>query len=518
MDTVAKRLRDFEERINQHLALGGPEQVRKQHEAGRLTARERLDLLFDPGTFQEIDMFVKHRTTDFGMDKRVIPGDGVVIGYGMVNSRPVCAYSHDYTAMVGTMAEAFNKKICKITELALEMGVPIVGFNDSAGGRIQEGIDAMHTFARVFYLNTIASGVIPQISIIAGPGVGGGAYSPALTDWIFMVDKIGYLFITGPAVLKEVIGEEITFEELGGAKTHATKSGVSHFTCDSEEHAVEQVKMMLSYLPANCYEEPPFVAIDDDPHRSCPELDTLLPDNPRVVYDMRNVIYSFVDNGVILEPHYHFAKNIIVCFARLNGRVVGIIANQSMHLAGCLDANASDKASRFVRFCDAFNIPLITLADVPGYLPGTEQEWSGIIRHGAKLLYAYSEATVPKITLIIRKAYGGAYSAMCCRTLGADIVFAWPTAEIAMMGAEGAVRILYRKEIEEAEEKAATKEQKLKEYSERLNNPYIAAERGYIDAVILPRETRQKFVAALGLLHGRKRETRPAKKHGNIPL
>lgn len=514
---MKEKFRELEERRARELALGGPERVRRQHESGKLTARERLGLLFDEGTFEELDMFVRHRSIDFGL-QTFIAGEGVITGYGKVNGRPVCAFAQDFTSLGGSLGEMHAKKICKVMDLALRLGLPVIGLNDSGGARIQEGVDALSGYGQIFHRNSIASGVIPQISAIMGPAAGGAVYSPAMTDWVFMVDRTSYMFITGPAVIKEVTGEEIDFEELGGARTQAAKSGVAHFVCESDEQAIEQIKTLLSYLPSNWREDPPRVEAEDDPQRLCPELDDLIPDNSRQVYDMRQVILSLVDNGVILEPHQHFAPNILVCFARLAGRTVGIVANQPRHLAGCLDVNASDKAARFVRFCDAFNIPLITLVDVPGYLPGAEQEWAGIIRHGAKLLWCYSEATVPKITLIIRKAYGGAYLAMCSRDLGADLVLAWPSAEIAVMGAEAAVSLLYRREIEKAQDKAAIREQKLKEYRQLLYNPYVAASRGYLDAVILPRETRRKLTSALELLCGRKREARPQRKHGNIPL
>ena len=517
MSSVADRLRELEERQRKEKALGGPERIKKQHDSGKLTARERLDILFDPGSFHELDMFVRHRGTMFGMDKTVVPAEGVVTGYGAVNGRQVCAFSQDFTSMGGSLGEMHAGKICKVMDLAMRIGVPLIGFNDSGGARIQEGVDALHGYGSIFFRNSCASGVIPQISAIMGPTAGGAVYSPAMTDWVFMVKKTSYMFITGPAVIKEVTGEEITPEELGGAMAHATKSGVAHFVCDSDTRAIEMIRELLGYLPANNMEDPPIVETGDDPNRMLPALDTTIPDDPRQAYDMREVICSIVDNGVILEPHYHYAQNIIVCFARLAGRTVGIIANQPMHLAGCLDVNASDKATRFIRFCDAFNIPLLTIADVPGYLPGTDQEWAGIIRHGAKLLWCYSEATVPKITLITRKSYGGSYLAMCSRDLGADFVFAWPTAEIAVMGAEGAAPIIYKRDIEKASDPRVALEEKLKEYRDLLYNPYIAASRGYIDEVILPRDSRRTIAHALELL-STKREVRPPKKHGNIPM
>jgi acetyl-CoA carboxylase carboxyltransferase component len=517
MTTSSDHIRELKERIARERALGGPKQIEKQHQAGKLTARERLDLFFDPGSFQELDIFVRHRSTYFEMPQTIVPAEGVVTGYGMVNGRPVCAFSQDFTSMAGSLGEMHGKKICKIMDLALSIGAPVVGFNDSGGARIQEGVDALSGYGRIFYRNSCASGVIPQISAIMGPTAGGAVYSPAMTDWIFMVKNTSYMFITGPDVIKAVVGEEVSFEGLGGAMVHNAKSGVAHFACDSDAEAIALIKELLGYLPSSNREHPPIVATGDDPKRIEPLLDDIVPQDPRKSYDMRAVICSIVDNGQILEPHYHYAQNIIICFARLNGRTVGIIANQPQFLAGCLDINAADKATRFVRFCDAFNIPLLTIVDVPGYLPGTDQEWSGIIRHGAKLLWCYSEATVPKITLITRKAYGGSYLAMCGRELGADMVFAWPTAEIAVMGAEGAISIIYRRELSEAEDPAAKREQKLKEYRELLYNPYIAASRGYINEVIVPQQTRPKVVAALELL-STKHETRPTKKHGNIPV
>jgi acetyl-CoA carboxylase carboxyltransferase component len=491
--------------------------VEKQHESGKLTARERLDLLFDSGSFHEVDLFVQHRATLFGMDKVVIPAEGVITGYGMVNGRLVCAFSQDFTSMGGTLGEMHAKKVCKIMDLAMRAGVPIVGFNDSGGARIQEGVDALSGYGQIFFRNSLASGVIPQISAVMGPTAGGAVYSPAMTDWIFMTKGTSYMHITGPAVIKQVTGEEVSSEELGGAMTHAAKSGVCHFVCDSDAQAIELIKKLLSYLPSNSNAPLPLVNPTDDPNRVDPALDSTIPDEPNKAYDMRDVIQSIVDNGEILEPHYHYARNAITCFARLNGRAVGVIANQPMHLAGCLDVNASDKITRFIRFCDAFNIPLLTIADVPGYLPGEDQEWQGIIRHGAKVLWAYSEATVPKITLIIRKDYGGAYLAMCSKDLGADFVFAWPTAEIAVMGAEGATPVIFRKEIEAAPNPQAREQEKIQEYRDLLCNPYIAASRGYVDEVILPSESRPKIIGALEFL-STKQELRPQRKHGNIPV
>ncbi len=509
-----EKLKQLEEEVKK---LGGEKAVEKHKSKGKLTARERLDLLFDPGTFQEVDMFVKHRCSFFGMDKVNIPADGVITGYGLVNGRPVCAYSQDFTSRAGSLGEMHAKKICKIMDLALKVGVPVIGFNDSGGARIQEGVDALSGYGQIFFRNSNASGVIPQISAIMGPTAGGAVYSPAMTDFIFMVKNTSYMFITGPEVIKSVTGEDVTFEQLGGAMVHNEKSGVAHFACESDADAIEKIKVLLSYLPSNNMEDPPPLPSNDPSGREAPELDSIIPDNPNQPYDMKDVIHAIVDNGDFFEPHEYYAPNIIVGFARLDGYPIGIIANQPKVYAGCLDINASDKATRFIRFCDAFNIPLLTIADVPGYLPGTDQEWGGIIRHGAKLLWCYSEATVPKMLLITRKSYGGAYLAMCSKDLGADIVYAWPTAEIAVMGASGAANIIYRKEIKAAEDPEKKRQEKIKEYEELFSNPYRAAERGYIDGVILPRQTRPKLIAALQFLKS-KREARAPKKHGNIPM
>ena len=517
MATIFDRLQELKQRQEKERAAGGPKQIEKQHKSGKLTARERLDLLFDPGSFCELDMFVRHRCSDFDMQDVFVASEGVVTGYGTVNGRPVCAYSQDFTSRGGSLGEMHAKKIWKVMDLAMRMGVPVVGLNDSGGARIQEGVDALAGYGGIFFRNSCASGVIPQISAIMGPTAGGAVYSPAMTDWIFMVDKTSYMFITGPDVIKTVSGEEIDFETLGGAAAHNTKSGVAHFACESDSNAIEMIKDMLSYLPANNMEDPPILETGDDPNRIDRNLDSIIPDSARQNYDMRDVIVSIVDNGSILEPHMSFAENIIVCFARMNGRTEGIIANQPLFIAGSLDVNASDKATRFIRFCDAFNIPLLTIVDVPGYLPGTDQEWSGIIRHGAKLLWCYSEATVPKITMVTRKAYGGAYLAMCSKELGADMVFAWPTAEIAVMGAEGAAKIIHRREISEAADPKAKGQDKIEEYRYLFYTPYIAASRGLVDEVILPYESRPKIIAALEFLAS-KRETRPPKKHGNIPV
>ncbi|MDM8522371.1 acyl-CoA carboxylase subunit beta [Desulfococcaceae bacterium HSG8] len=518
MASVAERIQDLKDREQKILQMGGEKAVEKQKsKPGKLTARERLDCLFDQGTFREIDMFVTHRCVNFGMEDVEIPSDGVVTGHGLVDGRPVFAFAQDFTARAGSLGEMHAKKICKIMDMALKAGVPFVGFNDSGGARIQEGVDALSGYGQIFYRNSVASGVIPQISAIMGPTAGGAVYSPAMTDFIFMVKDTSYMFITGPEVIKSVTGEEINFEDLGGAMTHNEKSGVAHFACESDEDAINRIKELLSYMPSNNMDDPPIVNTGDDPRRTAPELDEIIPDNPNQSYDMKDVIRTIVDNGVIFEPHEYYAKNILVCFARLNGRSIGIIANQPDFLAGCLDIDASDKASRFIRLCDAFNIPMLTIADVPGYLPGSNQEWAGIIRHGAKLLWTYSEATVPKLLLVTRKDYGGSYLAMCSKDLGADMAFAWPTAEIAVMGAGGAANVIHRKEIKSADDPAEKRKEKIKEYEELFSNPYCAANRGYIDGIIMPSETRPRLIDALEVMCG-KREIRPPKKHGNIPL
>ncbi|WP_449244644.1 acyl-CoA carboxylase subunit beta [Desulfobacca acetoxidans] len=517
MKSVAERLAELQAKEAVIKAMGGAKAVEKQRQTGKLTARERLELFYDPGTFRETDMFVKHRSVNFGMDRMDIPADGVITGYGRVNGRPVFAFAQDFTSRAGTLGEMHSRKICKVMDLALKAGVPFVGFNDSGGARIQEGVDSLTGYGQIFYRNAIASGVIPQLSAIMGPCAGGAVYSPAMTDYVFMVDKTSYMFITGPDVIKSVTGEVITQEDLGGAMAHNTKSGVAHFIAANDTEAIEQIKRLLSFLPNNNLEDPPIASCSDPVERQDAALDAIIPDNPNMGYDMKDVIRAIVDDGDFFEPHEIFAQNIITGFARLNGRPIGIIANQPIVLAGCLDVNASDKATRFIRFCDAFNIPLLTIADVPGYLPGSDQEWSGIIRHGAKLLWCYSEATVPKITLVTRKDYGGSYLAMCSRDLGADMVLAWPTAEIAVMGAEGAANIIFRKEIQEASDPKIKREEKIEEYKGLLYNPYIAASRGYIDQVIIPRETRPRLIDALELLCT-KRENLPPKKHGNIPM
>ena len=479
----------------EHLMQGGGEKsIAKQHSKGKLTARERLNLLFDEDTFVELDMFVRHRCTNFGQEKKELPGEGVVTGYGTIDGRLVYAFAQDFTVEGGSLGEKHAHKIWKVMDLAMKMGAPCIGINDSGGARIQEAVDALSGYGGIFYRNTKASGVIPQISVIMGPCAGGAVYSPALTDFIYMVKNTSQMFITGPAVIKSVTAEEVTAEELGGAMTHNSRSGVAHFAAENDEDCIEQIRYLLSFLPSNNMEETPRVDTGDDPNAP---------------YDMKDVIRSLVDNGEFYEVHQHFATNIICCFARFDGRAVGIIANEPNVMAGCLDVDASNKSSRFIRFCDAFNIPLVNLVDVPGFLPGVDQEYSGIIRHGAKMLYAYSEATVPKITVITRKAYGGSYIAMCNRELGADQVMAWPTSEIAVMGPAGAANIIFRKDPD--------KDARTAEYIEEFATPYKAAERGYIDMVITPSETRPYIITALNALSS-KREDNPAKKHGNIPL
>ncbi len=517
MASGADKIKELKKREDTLRKMGGEKALAKRKEKGVLTARERLNLLFDPGTFREIDMFVRHRCTNFGMDKVDIPSDGVVTGHGMVEGRPVFAFAQDFTSRAGSLGEMHAKKITKVMDMALKAGVPLVGMNDSGGARIQEGVDALFGYGEIFFRNSLGSGVIPQISAIMGPTAGGAVYSPAMTDFVFMVKNTSHMFITGPDVIKAVTGEEVSFEDLGGAMTHNEKSGVAHFACESDADAISQIKKLLSYLPSNNMDEPPLINTGDDPARQAPELDTLVPDNPNQPYDIKKVIAGIVDNGEFFEPHEYFATNIVICFARLNGRTIGIIANQPAVLAGCLDIDASDKATRFIRFCDAFNIPILTIADVPGYLPGSQQEWGGIIRHGAKLLWCYSEATVPKLLLITRKDYGGAYIAMSSKHLGADMAFAWPSAEIAVMGAAGACNIIHRKEINSADDPAEKREEKVAEYQELFSNPYQAASRGYVDAVIRPRETRIRLIDALEIMCS-KRELRPPKKHGNIPM
>ena len=506
------------EKMNAEALLGGGEKrIEAQHAKGKLTARERISLLLDPGTFEELGMLVTHRSTNFGLDKQKFLGDGVVTGYGKVNGRLVYVFSQDFTVLGGSLAEAHAEKICKIIDLALENGAPVVGLNDSGGARIQEGVVSLGGYADIFHRNVRASGVVPQLSLILGPCAGGAVYSPALTDFTLMVEGSSYMFVTGPNVVKTVTHEEVTSEELGGAKTHATKSGVTHFTAPHEAAAIEQAKQILSFLPQNCEEDPLLLNYQNTTNEKRAKLDTLIPESAQQPYDIREAIFEISDADSFLEVQKDYAENIVVGFARLAGRSVGVVANQPAFLAGVLDIHASKKAARFVRTCDAFNVPLLVLEDVPGFLPGTDQEWNGIITNGAKLLYAFSEATVPRITVITRKAYGGAYDVMNSRNIGADMVYSWPTAEIAVMGAKGAAEIIFRKEISSATDPAAKLAEKEAEYAELFAHPYNAASRGYVDEVITPSDTREKLIRAFDMLKNKVRNT-PRKKHGNIPL
>jgi acetyl-CoA carboxylase carboxyltransferase component len=500
------------------LALGGGEKrIAAQHAQNKLTARERLDVLFDKGSFVEIDVFVSHRCANFGMADKRAPGDGVVTGYGTVEDRLVYAYAQDFTVLGGSLGEYHAEKIVKAQEMALRMGAPIVGLNDSGGARIQEGVTALSGYGKIFYNNTISSGVIPQISVIMGPCAGGAVYSPAITDFIFMVAGTSQMFITGPQVIKTVTNEDITGEELGGAMTHNSVSGVAHFMGADDRETLLAVRELLGYLPSNNSETAPVRKGNDDPNRLIPEFNDIIPENPNRAYDIYPIIKRLADDGKLCDVAPRYAKNIVTCFIRLNGATVGVVANQPKFAAGCINIDASDKAARFIRRCDAFNIPLLTIADVPGFLPGVRQETGGIIRHGAKMLYAYCEATVPKVTVILRKAYGGAYIAMCNKELGADIVLAWPTAQIAVMGAEGAANIIFKDEIKNAEDPAEKRREKIAEYEARFNNPYRAAEMGYVEDVIEPATTRGRVINAFAMLKS-KRQVLPAKKHGNIPL
>ena len=517
MGVVKDKIKALKDREIKTLQMGGEKAVAKQHEKNKLTGRERLNLLFDEGTFREIDMLVSHRCVNFGMENVDIPSDGVITGHGLVHGRPVFAFSQDFTARAGSLGEMHSKKICKVMDMALKAGVPFVGMNDSGGARIQEGVDSLSGYGQIFYRNSLSSGVIPQIAAIMGPTAGGAVYSPAMQDWVFMVKGSSYMFITGPDVIKAVTGEKITFEELGGAMAHNEKSGVAHFACENDEDAINRIKKLLSYLPSNNMEDPPVLNTGDDPRRTDPALDAIIPDNPNQSYDMKEVIRSIVDNGDIFEPHEYYARNIIVCFARLNGRSIGIIANQPQVLAGCLDIDASDKIARFVRTCDVFNIPLITFVDSPGFLPGVAQEHGGIIRHGAKIVYAYSEATVPKISVVTRKAYGGAYIVMSSKYIRTDLCFAWPSAEIAVLGAEGAVNIVYRRQLKDAADPEAERARLVAEFAEKFGTPFRAAASGHIDDVIKPSETRPRLIAALETLKN-KRVTGLRKKHGNMPV
>jgi propionyl-CoA carboxylase beta chain len=508
------RLEELRRRHAAAEAGGGPERRERQHKEGKLSARERIELLLDDGSFEELDKLVTHRCLDFGMDEQIVPGDGVVSGYGRIDGRLTYVFAQDFTVFGGSLSETNAQKICKVMDLALKNGAPVVGLNDSGGARIQEGVVSLAGYADIFLRNTLASGVVPQISAIMGPCAGGAVYSPAITDFVFMVDHSSYMFVTGPDVIKTVTHEDVTKERLGGPMTHNSLSGVGHFIAPDDAACLRMIRELLSYLPQNNRDDPPRRATVDPIDRMDSALDTIVPAESNLPYDIKDIIHRVVDDGEFFEVHEHFARNITVGFARMDGRPVGIVANQPAHLAGCLDIDSSVKGARFVRFCDAFNIPLLTFEDVPGFLPGTEQEFGGIIRHGAKLLYAYAEATVPKITVITRKAYGGAYCVMGSKHLRTDVNFAYPTAEIAVMGAEGAVNIVYRRELANG---GNVREQKIAEFRERFANPFIAAERGYIDDVIEPRETRPRVIRALRMLEN-KVDTMPRKKHGNIPL
>ena len=496
---------------------GGPDRIESQHKKGKLTARERIELLVDESSFEEVDTFVKHRATDFGLDKQHYPGDGVVTGTARIDGRPVTLFSQDFTVFGGSLSEAHAEKIVKMMKLAMKAGIPLIGLNDSGGARIQEGVVSLGGYADIFLLNTLASGVVPQISVVLGPCAGGAVYSPAITDFVFMVKNTSYMFVTGPNVVKTVTHEDVSFEDLGGADTHASKSGVAHFSYENEIETLLNVRKLMSFLPLNYLDRTPEKEFDRSQLLPIKDLDNIIPDNPNKPYDMKEVITLLVDDGDFFEVHSSYAENIIVGFARLGGMSVGIVANQPAVLAGVLDINCSVKGARFVRFCDSFNIPLLVLEDVPGFLPGTEQEWNGIIRHGAKLLYAFCEATVPKVTVITRKAYGGAYDVMNSKHIRGDFNFAWPSAEIAVMGPKGAVEIIFKKEISSAENPEAEAEKKLAEYIEKFANPYKAAERGYLDDIILPRDTKIRLVKAFELLKT-KVDKNPKKKHGNIPL
>lgn len=514
---VQKKMDELESLRQEAKLGGGKKRIESQHKKGKLTARERIKLLVDEGSFEEIDMFVKHRSSDFGLDKQKILGDGVITGFARINNRPIAIFSQDFTVFGGSLSEAHAEKIVKIMDLALKIGIPVIGINDSGGARIQEGVVSLGGYADLFLKNTLASGTIPQISAILGPCAGGAVYSPAITDFIFMANQTSHMFVTGPNVVKTVTHEEVSFDALGGAETHSTKSGVAHFAFESEIEVLQNIRKLVDYIPLNWKDKPQEKDFDFSQDMRIPALDDIVPDNPNKPYDMNEVINLVLDEGEFLEVHKNYAENIIVGFGRIGGMSVGIVANQPAVLAGVLDINASVKGARFIRFCDAFNIPLVVFEDVPGFLPGTEQEWGGIIKHGAKLLFAFSEATVPKITVITRKAYGGAYDVMNSKHIRADFNFAWPSAEIAVMGPKGAVEIIFKKEIENAEDSEAKLDEKISEFTKKFANPYIAAERGYVDDVIHPSETKIKLVNALQLLKT-KVDSNPNKKHTNIPL
>ena len=519
LHTTAGKLADLQRRTDEAVHAGSAAAVERQHARGKQTARERVELLLDKGSFTELDELARHRSTSFGMDRKRPYGDGVITGFGTVDDRPVCVFSQDVTVFGGSLGQVYGEKIVKIIDVALKTGCPLIGINEGGGARIQEGVVSLGLYGEIFRRNTHASGVIPQISLIMGAAAGGHVYSPALTDFVVMVDQTSQMFITGPDVIKTVTGEDVTMEELGGGRTHNTKSGNSHYLAADEQDAIDYVRTLLSYLPQNNLEDPPVfdATADADTGDDDLALDTVIPDAPNQPYDMHEVITAVLDDGEFCEVHSLFAPNIVVGFGRVDGRSVGVVANQPLHFAGCLDIDAAEKAARFVRTCDAFNIPVITFVDVPGFLPGTDQEWNGIIRRGAKLIYAYAEATVPLVTVITRKAYGGAYDVMGSKHLGADVNLAWPTAQIAVMGAQGAVNILYRKELADHDDPDSRRAELITAYDDELANPYLAAERGYVDAVIMPHETRLEITRALRLLRT-KRETLPPKKHGNIPL
>ena len=517
MASTEERLQDLRNRKSRSEIGGGQERIDRQHQKGKMTARERIEVLLDEGTFQEIDALVEHRCRDFGMDNDIIPGDGVVTGHGSINGRQVFTFAQDFTAYGGSLGEMHGLKICKVLDMALKTGRPVIGLNDSGGARIQEGVASLGSYAEIFFRNVRASGVVPQISVIMGPCAGGAVYSPAITDFIIMVEESSYMFITGPEVIKTVTNEEVSFEDLGGASTHGTKSGVSHFTVGDDEAAIQMARDLCDLLPQNNLERPPSKKTNDPIDRSCDALDSIMPDQATKAYDVVDVITEILDDGGFLEVQADWAQNIVVGFGHLGGHTVGVVANQPKVLAGCLDIDASDKAARFVRFCDAFNIPIITLEDVPGFLPGTNQEWGGIIRHGAKLLYAFAEATVPKLTVILRKAYGGAYDVMSSKHIRGDYNVAWPTGELAVMGADGAVEIIHRKRISSSRNAEQERQRLTEDFNEKFANPYTAAALGYLDDVIEPNQTRNKLCRALEMLID-KEELRPARKHGNIPL
>jgi propionyl-CoA carboxylase beta chain len=515
--TTKEKLEELQRRKAKALEGGGPDKIKKLHEQGRLTARERIEILLDPGTFQELGVFVAHRCSDFGMTKKKVTGDGVVAGHGAINGRLTYVFAQDFTVFGGTLSEANAGKICNVMDLALQNGAPIIGLNDSGGARIQEGVASLGGYAEIFWRNTITSGVVPQISAVLGPCAGGAVYSPAITDFIIMVKGTSHMFVTGPKVIKQVTNEEVSFEDLGGAMSHSTKSGVCHFATEDDVHCIAKIKDLLSFFPQNNMEEPPRLEPRDDPNRCEEALNTLVPDHPNKPYDIKDAIKLIVDDGEFLEVHEHFAKNIVVGFARLHGYPIGIIGNQPNILAGVLDIQSSIKGGRFIRFCDSFNIPLVTFEDVPGFLPGTEQEWGGIIKNGAKLLYAYCEATVPKLTVVTRKAYGGAYDVMSSKHVRGDYNVAWPTGELAVMGAEGAVDIVNKRDIANADDPEAKRKELVDDYNAKFANPYVAAELGYLDDVIIPSETRPRLIGALESLRN-KRQNLPYRKHGNIPL